>query len=79
MSERPTLYQRRMLEQLDLRGGVTSRMVVQALGYSNLRQESQLMRMALDHLCAKGWAKRMDDQRPICWLLTEAGAEALKS
>lgn len=79
MSEAPGHHDRRLLGQLDLWGGTTARQVAEGLGYGNRRSFSQITRMELDRLCEKGLAKRMDDDRPICWLLTEAGKRAIET
>lgn len=80
MSEPLSRHEREILETLNVRGGFTTRHVakhVTAFG-SNAHQHSGAVRTWLLGLKKRGLVDYLYDQKPVCWMLTEAGARALK-
>lgn len=71
-------HDRRLLAALAERGGTTASQVAHETGWDgSLRSAVQIVRRELDALCRRGLARRMDDQRPTCWLRTAEGTAAL--
>jgi hypothetical protein len=60
-------------------GYTTSSVRVRSGAFSNLNQRirAQWIRGKLLHLKERKLVTVMDDQKPVCWMLTEKGVEAL--
>lgn len=70
---RLTDYHRKILAQLDTRGGFTTGQVaerVEPMFGHNRRTHSGAVRAWLSELKAAGLVREMDDRKPVCWVKT---------
>lgn len=75
-----TPTERQILSVLDERGGLPTGRVAKLVPDKldiGAQRYSRDMRMALTSLCGRGLVDRLDDQKPVCWVRTPAGTEAL--
>ncbi len=68
---------RKILSGLDRRGGITAGDLAREIGWGGSpRSRAQTIRPRLVDLCTRGLARRLDDELPMCWVLTEAALNA---
>ncbi len=75
MTQDLTDYECQILATLDTRGGTATGDVAQKvrpLFGSNMHQHSGAVRSWLLQLERKGFVRKLDDQRPVCWVKTAA-------
>ncbi len=73
-------YDHKILAALDTFGGYTTSDVaakVQPQFGSNKRQHSGAVRLWLVDLERRGLVRKLDDQKPVCWVKTSEGEKAL--
>lgn len=75
----PSERERKLLQAIGTIGGTPSgEAACIAWGFADRRAKTQEAVRVFRALEARGWVRKMDDQKPICWLRTDAGDEALK-
>ena len=83
MTELLCEIERKILEVLPVGAGIETGQVARRVDeyrYARAgRQFSKLIRPWLVKLKAEGFVELLDDQKPDCWMRTEAGTKALNS
>lgn len=67
----------RLLVCLSEQGGWTAGEIARHMGYTNVRSEAQLLRRDLIRMEALGWVGKLDSNKPVAWVRTPIGTEAL--
>lgn len=73
-------YEQKILSALDTQGGYTTGDVagkVHPQFGSNKRQHSGAVRSWLINLEKRGLVRKLDEQKPVCWVKTSTGENAL--
>jgi hypothetical protein len=76
-----TAYELEILRALNGAGGLLTRRVASKASTlnTNPRRHSAAVRVLLLKLMKQGLVEYLDDQKPVCWKLTSAGAAAIQS
>ena len=68
-----------LLRELDPVAGTPTKMLAHHMCGPTPRHRSGLAVYELNYLCGRGLVDRMDDQKPVAWVITQKGAAALEA